>query len=583
MMQEQIATSYTAKVLNICFCKIISCFSHISYDLLLLVITTLMRAGAQTRTLTLRTNIVTNPLTTPYNQILSWLCQRRDYFTAAGVALSLLNDVEAVYELRGIPKDKCSDLIAHQGLLDGITPLASGDTADETKTLTSLADMTVGCMIKGGTSMASTLEGFLSRNTLYDSARASLMLVGAIAMSVSSEPEPSQDALFHENIVESLSKAANPSESVLWPLRCLLKMAVARQCLSSALLLLNSAIPNELRWRQPHPRGAATGPRPSLGLFVAVVQIIIESRGEATRALLDLFDEESGQPYWLSIQDDTRLALCIFSVNGKYLFIQEPECRAWILELLSEAIDSRNNRTGSIPDEWLSEVITGVFCNAECDISLGLDSRKSVQSRCTEEYLGCYREQMEHVRDLLVPQDDSGGLDFDILIPSLLLLTARGKAWREGMSSQVVLNAVSDLAGRKLSCDPRFIFDGRTVMQQCAKAENVQAASFLVGGRSGLVLECADLLLEAEIDISMKNAEIALFGGSLRELKEIMATLDYTKNLDADSIRHDWTPSKSQFHLLWLIEHHVINVNRYGDFDASSQGELTPVTAGRIW
>jgi len=96
---------------------------------------------------------------------LSWLCQRRDYYTAASVALSLLDDAVAVYELCGIiPKSPDEELSHHKGLLDGIKPLGD-DSSNEnmTETLTSLADMAIGCMVKGGISMSKTLEGFLSR------------------------------------------------------------------------------------------------------------------------------------------------------------------------------------------------------------------------------------------------------------------------------------------------------------------------------------------------------------------------------------------------------------------------------------
>lgn len=530
---------------------------------------------------------MTNPLTTPFNQVLSWLCQRRDYATAAGVALSLLNDTEAVYELRGISEENSQDSITHQGLLDGITHLSNKDNPDKLKTLTSLADMTVGCLIKGGASMAATLEGFLSRNTLYDSARASLMLVGTIALVVSSD-EPTQHFRFnddHANFMERLATVDSPSENILWPMRCLLKMAVARNCLSSALLLLNSTIPNELRWRQAQSRGLATSPRPSLGLFLAVVEIILESCNDATRIFLDLFDEESGNTYWFSVENDTRLVLCLFSVHGKHVLIQQPEVRAWILDRLKEAIQSLDRKYNDcyLPDEWLCEIVTGVFCNAECDICLGLDAKRNSAEQDDSE---SYRQDMLSIQNLLVPHDESGGLDFDILIPSLLILSARGKDWREGtsISTQVLLNVICDLAGRKTPCDPRFLFDGRTVMRQCALADNVQAAAFLIGGRSGLVLECADLLI-SNFGLSMKDAEIALFGGSLADLKKMIATSSWKKRTDivSDSSA-EWAPSKSHYHILWLIRHHVLSVSTYGDIDMpTSQTKLSPVTAGRIW
>lgn len=77
------------------------------------------------------------------------------------MALSLLDDPDAVYDLCGIPKSMDEDLSHHKGLLDGITPLHDGNNLSGT--MISLADMAVACLIKGGVSMSKTLEGFLER------------------------------------------------------------------------------------------------------------------------------------------------------------------------------------------------------------------------------------------------------------------------------------------------------------------------------------------------------------------------------------------------------------------------------------
>lgn len=76
----------------------------------------------------------------------------------------------AVYELCGIvPKSPDEELTHHKGLLDGIKPLGDDSShGNLTETLTSLADMAVGCLIKGGVSMSKTLDGFLSRVSEYD-------------------------------------------------------------------------------------------------------------------------------------------------------------------------------------------------------------------------------------------------------------------------------------------------------------------------------------------------------------------------------------------------------------------------------
>ncbi len=96
--------------------------------------------------------------------MLSWLCQQRDYYTAASVALSLLDDAEAVYELCGIPRSLEESMYHHKGLLDGIKPLVHySDLGIISEKMVSLADMAVACLIKGGACMSSTLEGFLAR------------------------------------------------------------------------------------------------------------------------------------------------------------------------------------------------------------------------------------------------------------------------------------------------------------------------------------------------------------------------------------------------------------------------------------
>jgi hypothetical protein len=126
------------------------------------VVVAAVRIGTHFQSLTLRMNIVANPISTPFDQILTWLCQRRDYYTAASIALSLLDDADAVYELCRIPKSSEEELSHHKGLLDGIQSLTIDNShGNKSEMLTYLADMTVACLIKG--SASSVLEGFLSR------------------------------------------------------------------------------------------------------------------------------------------------------------------------------------------------------------------------------------------------------------------------------------------------------------------------------------------------------------------------------------------------------------------------------------
>ncbi|KAL7543993.1 hypothetical protein ACHAXR_013438 [Thalassiosira sp. AJA248-18] len=556
------------------------------------VIVATIRLGTQFQSLTLRTNIIANPISTPFNQVLSWLCQRRDYYTAASVALSLLDDADAVYELCGIPKSSEEEFSHHKGLLDGIKPLGSDQSShgNISDTMTSLADMAVACLIKGGVSMSKTLEGFLVRNTLYSAPRACLMLVGATASVVSKDGTPQHKFNKNDNIVDMLSTVESPSEDLIWPVRCLVKMAVVRNCLPSTILMLNATIPNELRWRAPKSRGLAAAPRPSLGLFLALVDIILESTDEATRYFLNMMDEETGLPYWNSIDDDTKLALSLVSIRGRHVLLLEPEVRAWALCRLKQEIESPTDSAYNVegpflPDGWLKEVVTGAFCNAGCDIGLGFDAMLITNSTSKSEpsnniEVACYRQDMLRVRDLLVPQQDSGGLDFDLLIAALLILACRGHGWREQFSTQTLLDTVCDMAGRKTIGEPKFVFDGATVMRQCALAENLQAAAFLIGGKKGLVLECADLVV-SNLALTVKDAEIALLLGSLAELKGTVAPVYEGKPLQEETI---FEPNVSHQHLMWLLDKHVLTVQTYGEFDSSSHttGGVNPVFAGRV-
>lgn len=121
---------------------------------------------------------------TPFNRILSWMvCQQNDYFGAASIALILLEDTIAFTDLLG----ECN----HKGFLDGILPPCSMEMFQEEydipilSPVTFLADMAVGCLVKGRFTRSCALEEFLSRNVYYDASRTSLMLVATAAISLS--------------------------------------------------------------------------------------------------------------------------------------------------------------------------------------------------------------------------------------------------------------------------------------------------------------------------------------------------------------------------------------------------------------
>jgi hypothetical protein len=407
------------------------------------------------------------------------------------------------------------------------------------------------------------------------------MLVGTTVSAVSREPAPKLQLNKFENIVDMMSNIEIPGGDVIWPMRCLIKMAVVRKCLPSAIILLNASIPNELRWRAPKSRGLSGSLRPSLGLFLALLEIILESTNEATRYLLNMTDEDSGLYYWSSINDDTRLALCLLQIHGRHVFLLEPEVRAWTLDRLKEEIETPTDFTYTykgplLSNSWLREMVSGAFCNAECDIVI--QAPKPMPKHV------CYRQDMIRVREYLVPRNHSNGLDYDLVISALLILASRRcDCWREGeveISTQTLLNTVCDMAGRKMDFEPRFIFDGSTVMRLCALADNMQAAAFLIDGKHGFIIECADLLVSS-LEMSVQEAESALFAGDLVELKGAVPFLH--ERVESEVVSSDFRPNENHHHLLWLLQHQVIDVHSFGEFESASRsGNVTPVFAGKV-
>ena len=411
------------------------------------------------------------------------------------------------------------------------------------------------------------------------------MLVGITASAVSREPAQKLELNKFENIVDMMSNVEIPGGGVIWPVQCLIKMAVVRKCLPSAIMLLNATIPNELRWRAPKSRGLAGSLRPSLGLFLALVETILESTNEATRYLLNMTDEDSGLYYWSSISDDTRLALCLLQVHGRHVFLLEPEVRAWALDRLKEEIEAPTDFTYTykgplLSNSWLREMVSGVLCNAECNIVI--QAPKSMPKHVNEAV--CYRQDMIRVKEYLVPRNHHNGLDYDLVISGLLILSSRCcDCWREGegdISTQTLLNTVCDMAGRKTDFVPRYIFDGARVMRLCALADNMQAAAFLIGGKNGLIIECADLLVSS-LEMSIEEAESALFACDLVELKGSIPFLH--ERVESEVLSSDFRPSENHRHLLWLLQHQVIDIQSFGEFESASRaGKVTPVFAGKV-
>ena len=133
-----------------------------------------------------------------------------------------------------------------QGLLDGVEPLEdSGDRGDLDSTLVTLADMAVGCLIKGAAyAMLPTLRLFLEKDNHYDATRASLMLAATTARVLSIDSEVVL-AMMGEGY--NINVKSSPSgEDLVWLVRCLLQVGVARDSMKDTLMLLNAIVPDEL-------------------------------------------------------------------------------------------------------------------------------------------------------------------------------------------------------------------------------------------------------------------------------------------------------------------------------------------------
>lgn len=542
-------------------------------------------------TLSLRRVVVDNAIASPFNQVLGWLSQSKDYFTAASVALDLLHDVDSLRDLRrakeeaGVNKDRAN----LEGLLDGIVPLytdnkSSGQAipSPSQSVLTQLADMSVGCLLKGGLSMSSTLENFVHHNPNYDPGRACLMLVSATVCTLSHDPKTIKSVMGAD--YEWPANDNVSTNDLVWPLRSLFRVGVARDYLATILALLNAAIPDELRNRGRD--GATTPPPDSLEICKSIVSTIVAS--SAADLMLDLKDEGTGKRYWASLDHDTKLDLSLISIDDTFPLLRQSEVRSWALDEKDTCIQSSRSEArnaSDLPNDWLKTLCEACLVNAGCDLEyVAYDASMARESEGNDNGTDDDGTQKHFETNLLAiealtPSPGSGGLDFDLLIPALLLLANRSVPWRDDacLSTQNVLDAACYLAGRHKKEEPLFTFDGPKVMKQCAMSGSISAGANLIGGKNGLVLKCCDILIKGA-GTSMDDAEDYILNGDLAE------TTLWTK------AKHDKKKtSKSSFELtdehrsvLWLLDEYVLSIKTYGDFDTTHvRGKVDPVFAAR--
>lgn len=268
----------------------------------------------------------------------------------------------------------------NEGLLDGIKPLinkkrqkseSSKAPNDFYKEYKKLSNMTVGCLVKDGIhytssifelfernymddeckndnddknnlnfsssplSIGLTLLAFLKRNIYYDTDQTCLLLVATLTKILQENKECFTGNAYkqHESFLTTV---------MVWPLRCLLQVAISRDSINKCLKLLNSTIPNELRRQQNNSF--------EIRLSEEIVRVIISSCPAAPSGLLKLQDNyfisenmrEKSRCYWDSLDQEAKLVFSLIHVrNGNYNhypMLREHEVRHWVFLFLINEI-----------------------------------------------------------------------------------------------------------------------------------------------------------------------------------------------------------------------------------------------------
>lgn len=542
--------------------------------------------------LNMREVVIENGDASPFSQVLGWLSQKRDYFTAASIALDMLQDPDTLYHLWGNAEriDEEDEQNKLKGLLDGIIPISiteNPDRSPESATIRQLADMTVGCLIKGGLAMSNTLARFLNSNMYYDPHRASLMLVATCVSVVYGDSETVTLAMGQTD------RSDFTIGEMLWPVECLMEIAIARDHLPSILDLLNKNISDVLRgWSRPSI-GSISG-KSGLHFTTALITTIVSKDRLGVDHLLALpRDGDPSLTYWESLESITQEAFVLIRIDGVYPMLLHQEVREWSLHQLQG-----NRSSKEISTIWLQEIVSACLVNAGCRLSdfvfepinVTMTSFNSGNSATWvdleldgEDGLYQYKLQVTETRAALEPSVGSTGLDFDILISALLLLESRNEKWNEKdarcVSTQGLLDAACHLAGRPKTREdqPRFDLDAAVLMQQCAKYDNMRAGANLVGGTNGFVLKCCKILRDI-LETPIEMTEQYLLSDSIETLLAVSKDVATSKNSG------DFVVSNAHRNLLWLLDENVLSVRTYGEFDLGldSRGRVDPVFAARV-
>lgn len=516
----------------------------------------------------LRKAMINNGSAAPFSQILSWLLIREEYFIASSIALDLLREAESLVNLwkycnKIYDDDEVSIL---EGILDGIAPIQN-----DVVTRTKLADMAIACLLKGGFSMASTLDIFLCRNFEYDPACACLMLGAIVTCALSEEDDLVAGAMGSDYEADDAH-----IENIMWPVRCLLRVGVNRDCLTSALLLLNSSVPDELRRHQRNGHISTTGA--SLEKCKHLVSLIVQSAPDAAGLLLDLIDENHDSRFWTSLHHDTQLELSLISIADKVPLLREPEVRSWAIMQLQSCIASEtvtgSNSFDILPSYWLMELVVASLKNAGCTISNILEIDECDEDKLNENTLDIYEFQVKSLKTALVPASGHGGLDYDLLIPSLLMLQYRDFHWHPNakISTRSILNVCCQIAGRPELEEPMFVMTSSTLLRHCTVLNDIRAGAKLIGGKNGLILECCYILIEV-LGMNINDAEEFLLKEPMSAEKLGFRILE----------RGPFELQAWHCRILLLLMEHVLRIRTYGEFETRNmRGRIDPVFAASI-
>jgi hypothetical protein len=246
----------------------------------------------------------------------------------------------------------------------------------------------------------------------------------------------------------------------------------------------------------------------------------------------------------------------------------------------AEGSASSVNVFKTMPTEWLKELSMACLTNAGCHLDgiLRTTLGESLEETPDSDGLNQHLEELRTVRNAFMPAPVSGGLDFDILIPALLILESRIVAWREpsNVSTQSMLNAACYLAGRRNIEEPLFVLDTATLMLQCTLCGNVPAGANFVGGKNGLILGCCDILMN-QVGMKIEEAESFL-------LSDPMPTHISATGIAEEPAKKGFVMEYTHRHILWLLEEHVLRIRTYGEFDTTHmRSKVDPIFAATVY